>query len=68
MHEKLRKGNQKYLSDFYYSTEQMNEWKNNCLLEQEQLVSKQDKLVQALKQIKDKIKEERDFIQFQRQR
>lgn len=60
LHPQLQNDRQKYLLDVYYDVESILKWKVNCLESQNQLKLKSEKLVTYMKNLKKKIKEERN--------
>ena len=60
LHPALQNEKQKHLLDVYYDLDSILKWKNNCLDTQAQLKLKSDRLVLYMKNLKKKIKEERN--------
>lgn len=60
MHEELKNEKVNFLLDVYYDPEAMVQWKNNCLTTQTNLKLKSDKIAGYLKNMKKKIKDERN--------
>lgn len=60
MHEQLKNEKVTVLLDVYYDPEKMVEWKNNCITSQANLKQKTDKIAGYLKNMKKKIKDERN--------